>query len=194
MYLDDAVQATAGFEGRIHWMYLDTKGNVTVGVGQLLPTPDAASEFRFRRHTAEFATQAEIRAEFVLVRDMKAGLVPLSYRRFSSLLLASEDIDSNLSSTMADCVLELGKLFPDFQAYPDPAKIALLDMRFNLGITRLREEFPKFCALVKAQNWLGACLESRRQDIAAHRNDWTAEQFMLASGAPHPFVNAEVAI
>ena len=182
MYLDDAVAATASFEGRIHWMYLDTneQATVTVGVGQMVPTAQAALQYRFRRPNAEVADAAEILAEFARVQQMKPGYSAKAYRRSDSLLLADEDIDHALRQTMAACVADLASLFPDFHDYPEPAKVGLVDMRFNLGLTNLRLKFPKFCKLVKAQRWEAASLECHRIGPSEERNAWTKEQFLLA--------------
>jgi len=181
MYLDDAVKTTADFEGRIHWMYLDTTKHVTVGVGQMIPTAQAALLYRFRRSNAEYATRDEILAEYETVKRMIPGHVAKAYRRSSSLLLADEDIDQALRKTMSTCVVELASLFPDFHDYPEPAKVALIDMRFNLGLTGLRLDFPDLCRLVEAQRWDAASLECHRIGPSEERNAWTKEQFLLAS-------------
>ena len=50
-------------------MYLDTRSNVTVGVGQLLATVAAAQELPFvQRDTAEAATPQDIEADFNAVK------------------------------------------------------------------------------------------------------------------------------
>jgi GH24 family phage-related lysozyme (muramidase) len=183
MYLDDAVKATAAFEGRVHWMYLDSKEGVTVGVGQYIPTAQDAPLYPFRRPNAEAASKDEILAEYESVRQMAPGHVAMAYRRSTSLLLTDDDIDQILRRTMAQCVTDLAALFPGFHDYPDQAKIALLDMCFNLGITKLRDEYPRFCAMVKDQRWVAASLECNRVGPSRQRNEWTKEQFMLASTA-----------
>jgi len=182
MYLDDAVAATASFEGRIHWMYLDTnkQATVTVGVGQMIPNAQAALRYRFRRPNAEVANNDEIVAEFTRVKEMRPGYSAKAYRRSDSLLLADEDIDEALRQTMSDCVVDLASLFPDFHDYPAPAKIALVDMCFNLGLTKLRLDFPKFCQAVKAQRWQAASVECHRIGPSEERNEWTKEQFLIA--------------
>lgn len=180
MYLDDAVTAIVGFEDRIHWMYLDTTGNVTVGVGQCLPTPDAALLYPFRRQSAEFATRDEILAQYETVKQMTPGHVPGAYRRFESLLLTDLDIDTILRNTLLRCAVELAALFPDFHDYPDPAKIGLIDMRFNLGLTRLREEFHAFCRAVSERRWDAAAAQCHRIQPSKGRNQWTREQFIHA--------------
>ncbi len=51
-------------EGCISHMYLDTVGKVTVGVGNMLPTADAATALPFiRTGSGNNATENEIRAD-----------------------------------------------------------------------------------------------------------------------------------
>jgi GH24 family phage-related lysozyme (muramidase) len=180
MYLDDAVAVLVDFEGRIHWMYLDTDGNVTVGVGEMLPTSADALHLPFLCQNAQLATPAEIVAQFDAVKRMEPGLKPLAYRRFESLLLADADIDAALRATLSRCAGELSALFPDFHEFPDAAKVALLDMRFNLGLTRLRKEYPHFCSSVGQHRWDVAALQCHRIQPDKQRNQWTQEQFIHA--------------
>ena len=163
-------------------MYLDTnkQATVTVGVGEMIPNAEAALDYRFRRPNAEFADRAEIIAEFTRVKQMTPGYSAKAYRRSDSLLLADEDIDEALRKTMSECITDLASLFPDFHDYPAPAKVALIDMCFNLGVTKLRLNFPKFCQLVKLQRWEAASLECHRIGPSEERNAWTKEQFLLA--------------
>ena len=180
MYLDDAVAAITGFEGRIQWMYLCTADQVTVGTGEMIPTAHAALSYPFRRPNAEFSNAEEILAEFDRVSKMPSGYTAKSYRRSGSLLLADEDIDKALQQTVKTCVSDLASLFPNFHDFPDPAKVALIDMRFNLGFTKLRVEYPKLCQWVKAQRWEAASLECHRIGPSEERNAWAKEQFLLA--------------
>ena len=62
-------------EGSISHMYLDTKGFVTVAVGQLLRTVEAAQELGFvHRDTGDPATAAEIAPDYESVKQQPAGL------------------------------------------------------------------------------------------------------------------------
>ena len=40
--------------------------------------------------------------------------------------------------------------------FPADVKLALFDMIFNLGMTKLRNGFPKFNKSVKAKDWVNA--------------------------------------
>ena len=59
---NNVVGFNAKFEGRIHHMYLDVKGFVTIGVGNLLATAIDAAKLAFTHGlTGPLATAAESR-------------------------------------------------------------------------------------------------------------------------------------
>jgi GH24 family phage-related lysozyme (muramidase) len=180
MYLDDAVTAIGKFEGRIAWMYLDTLGNVTTGIGQMIPTVADALRYPFHKPSGEQAKNSDIEAEYTRVKQMQRGLLARAYRTPDALLLSDDDINYSFKNTLINAAVELTVVFPDYPEYPDPAKVALLDMRYNLGITKLRNEFVNFCAAVRQRRWPVAAQECHRADQPAARNQWAAEQFFLA--------------
>ena len=61
--------------------------------------------------------------------------------------------------------------FPDYDAYPEGVREAVIDMAFNLGNAGLVGKFPKFAALIKKKDWKGAAKESHRKGIAEWRNE-----------------------
>ena len=84
-----------GLEDSIDYMYLDSEDNVTVGIGTLLASADAAAALGFRnRETDNPATDEEIRAEFGLI-DTMAGSEKIAagyYREFTRLYLPQAEI------------------------------------------------------------------------------------------------------
>ncbi len=85
------------FEGNYSYMYLDTTGNVTVGVGEMLPNAAAAQKFAFVRRADATAkppvlpgpaTADEIKADFDNVKKPNFGearhLLPAVYQARSS--------------------------------------------------------------------------------------------------------------
>ncbi|HEV8189463.1 MAG TPA: hypothetical protein VGP83_17040 [Pyrinomonadaceae bacterium] len=177
MYLDDAVEQVSIWEGRVHWMYLDTRGNVTAGVGQMLPNIMSAVKLPFRRPNAELAETDEIIADFGIVKALKPGMIAAAYRRSASLLLDDATINITLRATLAESAVELANLFPMFYTYPLAAKVGLLDMHFNLGATKLGHEYTGFCKAVNLQRWSIAAQQCHRKGISDARNDWARKQF-----------------
>ena len=72
-YIDQALAQIEKFEGRVPWMYLDTKSKVTVGIGCMLPTVAPALLLPFYNGDVP-ATSAEITKEFCRITAMQPGM------------------------------------------------------------------------------------------------------------------------
>src|ERR1700693_2102541 len=83
-----------GFEGDVPFMYRDTEGWVTVGVGQMIPDVNAAKKYPFVTALGAKATAGEIETDYERIKAITAGLPAERYRSQSSLLLAEEYIES----------------------------------------------------------------------------------------------------
>jgi hypothetical protein len=70
---------------------------------------------------------------------------------------------------------------PGYDKLPDPAKLGLLDMVYNLGPGRLFSQFPRLLAAVEAGHWDQAAAMSSRRGPAPVRNEWTRQQFLAAA-------------
>ncbi|MCU0703149.1 MAG: hypothetical protein MUF18_04070 [Fimbriiglobus sp.] len=170
-----------GHEGDIPHMYLDTKGYVTVAVGQLVSSAAEAQKLTFiNRATGKPATAEEIAADFAEVSKQTKGMVASKYRQYTKLDMP-EDARSKLYDTrVAGFLSELKGKFPDYDNYPVRVRGALLDMAFNLGTNGLVTKFPSFTAAIKAKDWAKAAKESNRPDVSAGRNStirqWLEDQ------------------
>lgn len=185
MYQDEVLVKLKEFEGDVAWMYLDSVGNVTCGVGILLPTAERACQLPF--HLAsdpQVANTEEITAEWRRVKAMAPNRLPGFYRITTSLELEQPDIDALCVGHIRQNETELRGLFAGYDGFPEGVKKALLDMCFNLGIGNLTREYPNFRAAVMAQDWPRAAAECGRRGIAAGRNDWTESQFNEAASTP----------
>jgi GH24 family phage-related lysozyme (muramidase) len=176
------------FEGAIPYMYLDTDtpGNVTVGVGNMLPNADAAKKLAFQMRADPTAkppilvprpaTAEEIQADFESVKKQTAAKVATYYKQFTKLDLPDTVIDSLLTSRVTEFKVGLIASFPDFNLYPEEACAALFDMAFNVG-PKFTTQFATFSKAVKAQDWVTAAKECHRVGPPDSRNDWTKAQF-----------------
>ncbi len=99
-------------EGVRYRAYKDSLGVPTVGVG-----------FNLRRDGAAEAL-AKVGAN---VEDVLAGLA-LTPRQVNDLLRAD----------LQECTDDLGRMFADFAKMPENIRLVLIDLRFNLGPTRMR--------------------------------------------------------
>jgi GH24 family phage-related lysozyme (muramidase) len=167
------------FEGCVPWMYRDTVGKVTVGVGLMLPDAKAAEALPFVVG-ARAATQEEIAAEYARVDAMMLGRASAFYKAPSSLELTQQTIDAKLKSVLEGFEADLRIQFPHYDALPDGVKMALLDMIYNLGPEGLFKGFPRLVAAVEVGAWAQASEHCMRRGPSAARNAWTRQQFLSA--------------
>ncbi|QHN03256.1 hypothetical protein FTO74_07670 [Granulicella sp. WH15] len=176
-YLEQSLAKLKEFEGSVPWMYRDTVGKVTVGVGLMLPDAAAACALPFRSG-AGAATKEEIAAEFARVEALAAGRAAGFYR--GGLELAAAEIDVKLMGVLTGFDGELRAHLPGFDGMPDGVKLALLDMIYNLGPEGLFQGYPHLMRDVASGAWAAAAAACLRHGPSAARNEWTREQFLSA--------------
>ena len=94
-----AIAMLQDYEGNVRHMYLDTRGYVTVGVGQLLATATDATRFAFYLTSAKVkplhraATTGEITTEYGVVAALPKGNSPAFYGKSTTMEMTQADID-----------------------------------------------------------------------------------------------------
>ena len=181
-------------EGLVNNIYFDTNGIPTVGVGYNLHDLSGALGLSFQkttrihRHDDDYlqtvsATDGEIESAYNYARSVslttKSYSDKLTAYRQSNIFLNNIFVGQLLAKTVGDTVNELSGVFSDFGSYPSSAKVALIDMDFNLGLPRF-QNFHKLIAAVKANDWDTAAEESHRIGVGAERNAKTAALFQAA--------------
>jgi len=177
-YLEQSYDALKRWEGVVPYMYLDSIGLVTVGVGFMLPNVYAASTLPFVNTKDEPASQVEIALDYNRVKALPANKLVTYYHSFSSLLLPPSEINRLLAANVTSFEVSLRRIYPDYDVYPGSVKIGLLDMVYNLGAAKLQATYPKFNAAVRAHNWELAAAQSHRNGPSEERNTWTKNQFL----------------
>lgn len=174
------------WEAAIGWMYLDIKGNVTAGLGIELPTLAEALNLSFQVDNSP-ATPDQIVADFNRVKAMPFGQKYAAgyYKEDSSPLLSPPDIVRIATGELVQMAQELQKAVPNFHTLPDPAKTALLDMEWNMGLRGL-EGFKHMLAAAEEDPpdfTLAAddCTREAGVQSFAARNAWTRSLFEAAS-------------
>ena len=176
-YLEQSLIKLEEFEGSIPWMYRDTAGHVTVGVGLMLPDPAAAAHLAFALDGRP-ATADEIAAEFARVDSLPMGRPALFYRAPDKPELPQPEIDSLLQTVLSGFESELKAALPAYDSFPDSVKMALLDMAYNLGPAGLLRGYPRLIRAVEAGNWAQAAANCGRVGPGAARNNWTRQMFL----------------
>jgi GH24 family phage-related lysozyme (muramidase) len=178
-YLEQSLAKLKEFEGCVPWMYRDTVGKVTVGVGLMLPDAKAAQTLPFVIGTRA-ATPEEIAAEYARVEAMAMGQASAFYKTPTALLLTQQTIDAKLTSVLEGFEGDLKGHFPHYDTLPDGVKMALLDMIYNLGPAGLFKGFPHLVEAIQTGAWAQAAEHCIRRGPGTARNDWTRQQFLSA--------------
>jgi len=171
------------YEGDVRHMYLDKKGYLTIGVGHLVPNLAAALKLNLVvGKTGASATEAQITTDYETV---KKNWIPNTaapyYKKYTQLIMTGVEVNRLTNKHIKNFYDELKKLFPDFDDYPTEVRLGLLDMIFNLGMTRLKNKFPKFCKAIKAKKWVEAVAESNRPGLEDLRNRYVRGLFEVAA-------------
>lgn len=171
-------------EGSIEYLYLDTKGNPTIGLGYLVSNLTAALELPFyiKKTPEVVATPEQITTEFNDIKKAKYGQKYSAkyYRALTSLFLQSEKIESLFKDHVRTIVASIENHFNQFADYPLPAQLGVLDMVYNMGITGFLKKFPEMAKAIKKSNWQIASTECQRSDISDVRNDEVKKLFEQA--------------
>lgn len=171
------------FERLVNWLYLDPKGNATTAGGVMLPNVTACLKLPWNDATWNAVDQDAIVREWERVKAMPAGMVADHYKSVDGLFLQQGAVQAITRAKVLETDSLLRVHFP-VDLYPASAQLGLLDMAYNLGVAKLVQEYVHFCAAVGNVDWLTAsreCLRDKDVQAFAERNQWTVNQFVLAS-------------
>lgn len=174
------------YEGTIEHMYLDTEGFVTVGVGHLLKDVSAGQKLEFIRYKDnKKATKDEIKTDFDAIKKQLKGLYAFTYKKHAKLKLKTVTIDGLTDKHIESFEKELKTLYgsAEFNAFPSEVRLALFDLIFNLGMTKLKAQFVVFNKKIKAKDWKEAANQSSRTGIGADRNKYVKDLLLKAAKA-----------
>jgi hypothetical protein len=159
------------FEGCVPYMYLDVKGLVTVGVGNLVDPVELAQAlpFRFKSRPGiatpgALATKDQIAAEWAKLKgdpgvahDAFTACDPLT-----ELELTDDAMNSLILTRVTDneSFLKQQPWFKDFDTWPADAQLGLLSMAWAMGPDG-PGQFPHFRAACQAMDFNTAAVESQ---------------------------------
>jgi hypothetical protein len=195
------------FENNIPYMYVDSEGKITVGVGHNLSAHQDQQDLpfkvqRFERHSVKggdtgvaitndkmvgrAATKDEIRNDFDFLKKHSAlgnyTVASGKLQKYTTVELDQPDIDALFLEDLDDSLGEVRKIFGDaFDGYPLTCKAALIDIQFNTG------KLSKFTNLIQAIKGQGAYAKKSESDR------WAAAATLCHRGQVQPDRNTQVA-
>jgi hypothetical protein len=199
-------------ESRIRFMYLDVKGLVSTGVGNLIdatqgelrPPTDAeraashqmANQLAWMRPDGSAASPDEIAAAWDVVKSNldRAPNGGATFGDLTTIRLDDAEIDRFVFAKLdqMEAFLKGRSEFQDFETWPADAQLGLLSMAWAMGPAF---RFPKFQQFVAAGDWEGAATECRfNPEIGTIviRNDRNQQLFRNAGQAVQQGIDPSV--
>lgn len=171
------LQAIAGDterdEGRVPHLYLCSRGHVTVGVGHKLNSLAEALAL-------QLAPRDAIATDYEAVRSGPKGYIASWYARLTTARMADPDIDSLLAEDIQRFLAALRARLPIYDELPAPARRAVFNMAYNLGLSGFGK-YVRLRSALLARDWERAASECHRRGISEERNARTAEWFRSAA-------------
>jgi hypothetical protein len=174
-------------------MYLDIKGLVTTGMGNLIDPVEAALHLAWHKADGTTATADQVRQEW---NRIKANL-PLAHlgaqaaRRVATLHLDEADIDTLILGKLDhdEAILKANPAFADFDIWPADAQLGLLSMGWAMG-PGFGSRFPHFSTACAAGDFTTAANDCAISTIGnpgvARRNAANRQAFLFAANAQDP--------
>ena len=179
------------YEGRFEHIYLYTKGKVTVGVGHLIPNRNAIVALVFYKSKnnlpTTIATTQEKQTEYDAVAKLPWGqrYGAASFKKSTTLVMTAETINQLLDRHIDSFYKELTGIYKKSKGYPDDfdnlhsnVQLALFDMIFNLGASKIMNNFPSLDLAIKKGDWKKAAPETNRPDVSTTRNQYVKQLFL----------------
>lgn len=194
-------------EGRVLSMYLDVKGLVTTGVGNLIDPVGAALRLPWKHPDGSLASDAEIREQWLALKGQQ-DLRKLHWKyaaAVTTLRLTDADVDALVVSKLLDNARELRKAYPNFDDFPADAQLGCLSMAWAVGpgFPAIFKNFSRFavkqdwvaakaCCKIKAEGNPGVVPRNRNNELCFD-NAATVIQYGLDRSRLHWPTKAEIA-
>jgi GH24 family phage-related lysozyme (muramidase) len=179
---------TRELEGVCQWLYLDVRGLVTVGIGNLVdPIGSLWAANLDWRSGDEPAADSEIWAAWRTVKGHQelrthgGG----AFQGLTAIRATDESIDRLVELTMTRFERELRRFFPEMPGWPDSAWVSVMLMAWALGAS-FPSRWPKLTAALRTLDFGTAALECSMSDAGQNasfkeRNRLVREGFLAAA-------------
>lgn len=171
-------------EGVCDFMYLDTRGLVTTGIGNLIDPKRLAGGYQWLRNSDNGrALPSEVDAEWEQIkrRQEHRNRGGLYFRRFTTLHLSPTEIERIFRQKASQFDTSLKGIFPQWNSYPADAQLAMLCHAWALGTGGLRSGWPRYTAACTGRDWRAAAGEFAWRGINAQRRRGMEQMFTNAA-------------
>lgn len=190
------------FEGFAPYMYLDTEGLVTVGIGHQIKDVQAAASLPFHDRKTK-AQSHSIHKENAYLKVLNSGITNgslASFKNVTHIDLNPAEIRKLFENDVNNFIHELKhkNRFPDFDTYPGLVQRGILDLAFNFGLPEFFRLYVQFQKALSERNWFEVANQSRRKETdkkgkflenVQKRNNVVQGWFLLAINEEPYYVN-----
>lgn len=192
------------YEGYAPYMYLDTEGLVTVGIGHQIKDVQAAASLPFHDRKTKAQTLS-IDKENAYLKVLNSGMTNSLLRAFENVTqidLNPAEIRDLFLNDINNFIHELKHKdrFPDFDTYPGLVQRGILDLAFNFGLPRFFRLYVQFQKALSERNWFEVANQSRRKETddkgifrenVQKRNNVVQGWFLLAINEEPFYINPQ---
>ena len=135
---------TRDFEGAVTWMYLDVRGFVTTGYGNLIDDTASVCALPWRHSDGTFANRDEVIAAWATVRGKRGQRDPHGvfwtdrgggiFEQFTTLRLDAMGVDALVRGVMARNDEALKRRYPEWESWPACAQLACMSLAWACGV------------------------------------------------------------
>lgn len=161
---DNFISFNRVFEGFTTWFYLDVKGYVTIGMGNLVD-PIVPTLLKFSDIQGTPVSWSTVLDEWNVVKSMYSYRLKGGYefRNHTLLRASTESIETLIKSELCSFETTLKTHFSNWDEYPADGQLGILSMAWALG-PNFPTHWPKFTRLVLDGKWGEAGNESHMSE------------------------------
>ena len=169
-------------ENLIEYIYLDSKGYITTGIGSKIDDKETFLNINFMIGD-RLATYQEKLDAYNKFNDMskkeiyKKNYKAQYYRKFSNLRINARDAEELLYKHTLNDLKKLREGIENFDKLPLPLQEVLMDIRYNTGnVSKLN--WPKLREGIRTKNLSLIADNVNRKDVSAERNKWARDKIL----------------
>lgn len=180
------IEFSKELEGYVNHMYLDIKGLVTIGIGNLIDPCSAALALPFiRKGDGALASQREIRFDWQTVKT-RPELAKKGHRaaaKYTRLMLTESSIAKLVMQKLLSNEKILKQRFKHWDQWPADAQLAVSSHAWALGPS-FSKKWPLLSQSLDNQNWKRAASQCQMREFdnpgVAPRNIINRQLFLAA--------------
>lgn len=170
------------FEGGvIPWLYIDSRWQITTGIGFLVPDVESLKHFQWLPSLpsaiGDYKALLDMRPSAELMAKLDQPRAASSFRNLTHARLRAETVAPEFAVRLQLFESALRSNGWKLEQHPQEVRTVLLDLAYNLGVRGLNR-FVKLKAALLARDYATAAAECLRKDVQLERNEACARTLL----------------